>query len=88
MPHLTHMRSNVSHLGLALRGGASDSMVMVMVIPDRYFSRVLASKFLVVYSLEVSYQPIRRSGITVVSFEVLRLEGINPSMIKRCSTSQ
>ena len=29
--HLTHLRSNVSQMGLALRGGASDFMVMVMV---------------------------------------------------------
>ena len=33
MLHLNHMRGNVSHLGfLALRGGASDSMVMVMTM--------------------------------------------------------
>ena len=30
--HLTHLRSDVSQLGLALRGGASDFMVMVMVM--------------------------------------------------------
>ena len=33
--HLTHLRSDVSQLGLALRGGASDLMVMIMIISQQ-----------------------------------------------------
>ena len=37
--HLTHLRSDVSQMGLALRGGASDFMVMVMV--KKFFLRTI-----------------------------------------------